>query len=558
MEYEAAVRRILATAREHLGLEVAWASEFVGREQVFRHVDSAVPGLGPEEGSAGELAGSYCLRVLDGRLPAVVADARRHLVTRDLPVTAALGIGAYVGVPIPGEGGAAIGMLCATSRQADPRLQERDLAVMRMLAAILAEFRSGPPESELAEVRQRVQAAVDGHGRSVALQPVVDVLDGRAVGVEALARFGRPPHRPDLWFADAERVGLRVPLELAAAASALGASADRDGYVGVNVSPDVVLHEGFAALLAGRDLTRVVLELTEHAPVSDYDLLNATLAPYRAEGLRVAVDDAGAGFASFRHILKLSPDHIKIDLSLVRDIEQDPVRQALVRSLLGFARGVGASLVAEGVETRAELDALAALGVRLMQGYLLCRPCAEPPLTGYPTASRGVLVDDGTDLQALVTLEGAGDEALDALARPLLDTVLRLTGLETSYITVLSQDGEELEHRYVRNAGSIDLPEGVRVPWSQSLCSSMQEQGLLWSDEADLALADRPLAAAFGVRTFLSTPVRAPDGRLLGTVCAGGRAPVHLEPPVAAQVAVIAQVVAAQLGRAPARRLTTA
>ena len=125
------------------------------------------------------------------------------------------------------------------------------------------------------------------------------------------------------------------------------------------------------------------MEITEHTAVEDYEALSAALRPHRDAGLRLAVDDAGAGYASLLHILKLRPDFIKIDLSLVRDIHLDPARQALVTLLVSFARKVDAVLVAEGVEQQAELDMLVTLGVRQMQGYLLCAPCTNPPTTGF-------------------------------------------------------------------------------------------------------------------------------------------------------------------------------
>jgi len=137
------------------------------------------------------------------------------------------------------------------------------------------------------------------------------------------------------------------------------------------------------------------VEITEHVAVQDYDALSAVLRRYRDAGLRLAVDDAGAGYASLLHILKLRPDYIKIDLSLVRDIHLDPARQALVSSLVSFARTVDAVLVAEGVEQQAELDMLVTLGVRQMQGYLLCPPCANPPTTGFRRPSRHVGRDRG-------------------------------------------------------------------------------------------------------------------------------------------------------------------
>jgi EAL domain-containing protein (putative c-di-GMP-specific phosphodiesterase class I) len=121
-----------------------------------------------------------------------------------------------------------------------------------------------------------------------------------------------------------------------------------------------------------------VLELTEHASVGNYGRLADALDPLRVRGVRVAVDDAGAGFASFRHILNLNPDIIKLDMALTRGIQADPVRRALASALVTFARELHAVIVAEGIETEAELKALRSLGVGYGQGFFLARPGSLP------------------------------------------------------------------------------------------------------------------------------------------------------------------------------------
>lgn len=548
--YDASVRRILALAREHLGVEAAWASEFTRSEQVFRHVDAAAPGIGPEEGSTDDLAGSYCLRVLDGRLPPVVSAARQHPGSRDLPVTAELGIGSYVGVPIRAADGSVRGMLCCMSGSARPDLSEADLPVLRMLGDLLSDLAQrhhAAPRELPGEVAAKVAHAVAGTTRRQVLQPIVDVATGRAAGVEALARFAEEPHRPDVWFAEAERVGLRVPLELAAARDSLAALSVRPGFVSVNLSPEAVTDPGFSALFDGVDPGRVVVEITEHAAVADYAALEAALRPHRHGGLRLAVDDAGAGYASFRHILQLRPDLIKVDISLVRDIEVDPVRQALVASLLTFARTAGAELVAEGVETQAELDTLARLGVTLAQGYLLARPADAPPVDGFLRPSPHVVLGGGGDVAETLARAVVAGSDLESLARPLLDAVLALTGLETSYLTVLDDTGTLLEHRFVRNAGPLVLPEGLAVDWADSLCHRTQEKRLVWTGTALEEFADCEIAVAFGVQTYLSVPMETPDGRLLGTLCAGSRQPTYIGEAAVAQIRLFAHVIATRL-----------
>lgn len=143
-------------------------------------------------------------------------------------------------------------------------------------------------------------------------------------------------------------------------------------------------------LLDAVDPARVVVEVTEHAAVGDYDTLLAELADARAAGLRLAVDDAGAGFASLRHVLLCKPDLVKVDMALVRGCDGDPVRQTLLRALLDFAGSMGADVVAEGVETTAELETLRICGVTLAQGYALAHPSASPPWSLVsPSTERG-------------------------------------------------------------------------------------------------------------------------------------------------------------------------
>ena len=391
------VRRVLELARSFLGMEVAWVSQLHGDQQMVTHVDSAEPARLPHPGLVRNAAGSYCLHVLEGRLPRVVPDTAIDPVARDLPATREFAIGAYVGIPVLGTDGTLKAMLCCTSSTRQPHLKDVDLRLLEMLAGILAELDvSDTKPDALESVRRRTRGAIRGQGRSLVLQPIVDVLTGLADGVEALARFDSP-QPPCEWFAQAEPVGLRLPLEIAAARTAL-AALDRPGHVGylsLNLSAEAILSEEFSALVAATDPCRLVVEITEHAAVEDYEALTTALRRPRAAGLRLAVDDAGAGYASLRHILKLSPDFIKIDLSLVRDIHLDEVRQALVTLLVHFARKVDAVLVAEGVEQQAELDTLVGLGVRHMQGYLLCPPCADPPSAGFPRPSRHILPERG-------------------------------------------------------------------------------------------------------------------------------------------------------------------
>ena len=224
---------------------------------------------------------------------------------------------------------------------------------------------------------RRIRGALDSRSLTMWYQPIADLETGAVLGVEALARFVCEPQRtPDIWFAEAADVGLGVELELAAVAAAISSidAITEGAYLSLNVSPETALSPDLAAVLRGAPAGRLVLEITEHAAVEDYDLLNRRLVELRAAGMRLAVDDAGAGFSSLQHILRLRPDIIKLDMTLTRDVDADPVRRALAAALVSFAAELRADVVAEGIETSAERDTLRTLGVRCGQGYHLGRP----------------------------------------------------------------------------------------------------------------------------------------------------------------------------------------
>jgi EAL domain-containing protein (putative c-di-GMP-specific phosphodiesterase class I)/DNA-binding NarL/FixJ family response regulator len=250
--------------------------------------------------------------------------------------------------------------------------------VIDELAGELVQRADTARRNELREDRIR-RALDDDNVMEIVFQPIC-TLGGEMKGAEALARFHATPRRgPDKWFAEAALVGLGPELELKAAAAALASlpALSPDLFLAVNVSPETVRSESFRALLGG-EAKRIVVEITEHAPVDDYDLLKSALDPLRELGLRLAVDDAGAGFASLRHILNLAPDIIKLDRTLIDRIDEDRSRQALAAGLISFAEKIGATIVAEGIEREEEVRALVELGVGHGQGYFFARPGPLP------------------------------------------------------------------------------------------------------------------------------------------------------------------------------------
>jgi EAL domain-containing protein (putative c-di-GMP-specific phosphodiesterase class I) len=214
----------------------------------------------------------------------------------------------------------------------------------------------------------------------IAFQPIVDLATGEVAGVEALSRFpSRVSVTPDVVFAEAANAGLGPELELLAIRRALEEARVLDAsiHVALNVSPCALANPSLLDVIvaSGMDPSRIVVEITEHASVTDYSILVRPRQQLRELGIRLAVDDAGSGYASLRHILTLAPDVIKIDRALVTDLNNDRARRALVSAVVTFAKEMGAtSVIGEGVETQAELDALRALGVDAAQGYFLGRP----------------------------------------------------------------------------------------------------------------------------------------------------------------------------------------
>jgi EAL domain-containing protein (putative c-di-GMP-specific phosphodiesterase class I) len=247
--------------------------------------------------------------------------------------------------------------------------------------------------------RERINALLNGAGPGIVFQPIIELESNYPVGYEALARFDSGT--PDDWFPAAIAVGLGYELEMICLTCALDQLGELASnlYMAINVSPATVIHEGFSEVVLGYDLGRVVLELTEHDAVADYETLRTILKPLRSQGanvctpvgphstavrandsLRLSVDDLGAGFASMRHLASLAPDHMKLDISMVRGIDGDRGQRAMASAMVTYGAKMGIQVLAEGIETETELVTLRALDVHGGQGFLLGRPGELPAL----------------------------------------------------------------------------------------------------------------------------------------------------------------------------------
>ncbi len=314
--------------------------------------------------------------------------------------------GATIYASIPGEGGP-IGLLAVEitdpSGGDDPAAHLPTLVAFAPTARLLLEaplrIRGAAARS-----RSRIEDIISAGTFHPVFQPIVEMATGDAVGYEALTRFGDGTP-PDGLFAEARGCGLEQELELATLRAAVAASDALPAgcFVSLNVSPAlIVAADGLRTILAGR--TRpVVLEITEHAAIDDYGTLLSAFVALGA-GLRLAVDDAGAGIANFNHLVELRPQFVKVDIGLVRGVNADLTRQAMIVALAHFAGATDCRVIAEGIETEAERAVLDRLEVPLGQGYLFGRPAEAHtwvrPETDGVTARRAAAAGPGHDRNA--------------------------------------------------------------------------------------------------------------------------------------------------------------
>jgi EAL domain-containing protein (putative c-di-GMP-specific phosphodiesterase class I) len=374
----AGIDRVLKTVRKYLGMDVAFIAHFRETDRVFEHVDTDGP-LPLTAGMSLPLEVGYCAKVVRGELPQLIADTSLVPAAMAIPETTALPIGSHLSVPILLDSGEIYGTLCCFSRLPDRSLGERDMKMMLAFAEVLATSlgEAQRARTNRAQRAEQIRRIIASDQPRMVYQPIYRLRTGEVAGMECLARFDMEPKQaPDRWFTMAHEVGLGPELELAAIRKALQ-SLERlpEGiFLGVNSSPDLIVSGYLEPVLSGVDLSRILLEITEHSIVENYQVLESALRPLRRRGLRLAIDDAGAGYASMRHIINLHPDLIKLDMSLVRNIDSDHSRCSLARALTTFAGDIGSIVSAEGVETAAELEMLRRLGVDKAQGFYLSKP----------------------------------------------------------------------------------------------------------------------------------------------------------------------------------------
>ncbi len=270
----------------------------------------------------------------------------------------------------------------------DPKMRLERL-VHNALEAALAE--SDSRETSDAQVRRaKLEQIISTGGVRTLVHPIFRLEDLSVIGYEALSRGpqGTEFERPDKLFRiayDADSV-IRLERLCRQRAFETAASLPEGKMLFINIEPEAVADPElrdimFTTLVAGSGVKPedVVFEITERTAITDFAAFRSTLEYLRRLGFRVAVDDGGAGYGSLQSLAEVRPEWLKIDMSLVRDIDTDDIRRSLVTGLATFAERIGVKLVAEGIETVGELSVLRELGVEYGQGFFFCEPCEPYP-----------------------------------------------------------------------------------------------------------------------------------------------------------------------------------
>jgi diguanylate cyclase (GGDEF)-like protein len=402
--------------------------------------------------------------------------------------------------------------------------------VARRLATRAASV-SAPSETRGKLGRAAVEDVIAHRRFDIVAQPIADLRTGEIVALESLARFtAEPVLPPNLWLAAADQGGLRIELEHALLRAAIGVLDGVPAHIAltVNLSPAAVMDPRLPEVLDGAPLHRLIVEIIDHHQLDDYEPLSEALSPMRTAGLRIAVDDSGQGLSSLQQMGQLAPSFMKLNRTLTRNIDRDPTKHALAYALSAFAGQIGSAIVAEGLETEAELRALRALGAPLGQGYLLAhpRPLAElelgQRLTLPPGDGPGAAPEPSFDLHTVVR------EDFHEAAR----VALRLLGSRKPSATfaLVHLDYARRRHTVIASRGSLapQLEPGRSTPIEQSMSFHMAASRgpRLCSDvAADVAYGRLSLARELEAGSYIGVPLELPDGTRMGALFGVERRP---------------------------------
>ncbi|WP_051054240.1 EAL domain-containing protein [Frankia sp. QA3] len=402
IEPDTTVTELLGILRRHLAMDLAYLARADGEYLVLQVINGDGRRFGLAPGVRVRPNPGLYRSLLAGTLPKVVADTRRDHHMVDVPVMEELGIGCYAATVVTDNDGEVFGVLGCISRDPRPDLRERDSRFLGLVAAYLSDavidlHRIWEARSQ---VWRSVSQMIDAGGPKIVYQPVIDLATGRIAGVEALSRFPyehrEPPRGPQGWYSDATTVGLSAELELAAIRRALQVIPQLPAAVclAVNASPTTITSGLLDVLHDDETCRRLVVEITEHEYFCDDTKVLCAVRELRARGVRIAVDDIGTGYAGLEQLIELHPDIVKLDYLITHGMDTDPARRTTAAALVMISMEFGGCVIAEGIESPAELHTALDVHIPYGQGYLLGAPA--------PTASLACAGRKGTSLISTV------------------------------------------------------------------------------------------------------------------------------------------------------------
>jgi len=380
------IQQILNSIRHHMNMEVAFIARFVDDERLieFTAADETTADQIIKSHGSSPRNETYCQKIVGGEIPNIIPDTSKNSVTRSLPVTKNLNIGAYIGVPIFIDGSQLYGTLCCYNRSPNESLKDSHGDFLNMMADFIGQIfkkRLGSAVREN-ETREQVESVLAEQRVSIVYQEINSSNESGPRHFEALARFNTTPYfPPNVWLDKAELVGLSENVEsliIKQILNELSSLKERVGEccVSINATPPLIASGALVGLLVDASPQDLIVEVTEHSEIEDYTLFAEALTPLIQRGFKIAIDDVGAGFSSLRHILELNASIIKLDMSLISNIDQDKKKQSLVAALIAFGQMSAVQIIAEGVETEAEYSQLRQLGIEYFQGFYFSRPSA--------------------------------------------------------------------------------------------------------------------------------------------------------------------------------------
>lgn len=368
---------LLDRARAFLDLDVLFVGHWKDGRRTFEHVSADDELRTRLTGTSQPLEATYCQGIVLGRIPRAIPDAQTEPSVAEIAMTHDMHIGAHVGTPLHLPDGSLYGTICGARFSRDDTINDRDAAFLGFLTEVVGNdlARIHAEEERGVLLSDSLRKMLDSDEPRIVLQPVRELHSGAIMGYEALSRFSDTSVSTDTWFSRSGEVGLDEEFEIRAVRAALDVlpRLAPGMYLAINISPNMVSSPRLLAALAQVDTSQVVLELTEHAPLL-HDGLAEKLLPLRALDVQIAVDDAGSGYSGLQRLLRVQPDIIKIDKSIVQGVADDSARQAMIRALREFSRATGARLIGEGIEDLGDRDALRALGIKYGQGHALGQP----------------------------------------------------------------------------------------------------------------------------------------------------------------------------------------